>query len=249
MATLALIRHGETVWNREKKFTGWTDVELTGKGVQEVREAGRILKREGYSFDIGFTSFLKRAKDTLRMVLEEMGITGTPVRESWRLNERHYGALQGLNKTEMSEKFGEEQVKKWRREYAIQPPPLDITDKRHPIHDSLYRNVDRSLLPSTESLKDTVARVVPYWNSDIAPALKSGKKVIVSASGNSLRALVKFLDGISDEAIVEFNIPTGVPLVYELDENLRPVRHFFLGDPEEIRKKIEAVADQAKVGK
>src|SRR3989338_1621790 len=245
MHKLVLIRHGETVWNKENKFTGWTDVELTEKGISEVHEAGKILRKEGYSFDSGFTSVLRRAKETLRIILEEMELD-IPFKEDWHLNERHYGALQGLNKAEMSAKYGEEKVKKWRRGYATPPPPLDISDKRHPSHDPLYKDIDRKLLPSSESLKDTVTRVVPYWKGDIAPAIKSGKKVIVSASGNSLRALVKHLDGISDEEIVGFNIPTGVPFVYELDDALKPVRHYFLGDQEEIRKKIESVANQAK---
>jgi 2,3-bisphosphoglycerate-dependent phosphoglycerate mutase len=243
---LVLIRHGETTWNKENKFTGWTDVDLSEKGLKEVHEAGKVLNREGYSFDQGFTSFLKRAKETLRITLKEMGLSKVPVQESWRLNERHYGALQGLNKAEMSAKFGEEQVKKWRRGYATPPPPLELKDLRHPLHDPLYKDIDRKHLPSSESLKDTVARVVPYWESEIAPAVRLGKKVIVSASGNSLRALVKFLDNVPEEEIVEYNIPTAVPLVYELDKNLKPIRHYFLGDQEEIRRKIESVANQAK---
>ncbi len=249
MHTLVLIRHGETVWNKENKFTGWTDVGLSEKGVQEVHEAGRILKDEGYAFDVGFTSVLKRAKETLRIILQEMGIRDIAVKESWRLNERHYGALQGLNKAETTAKYGDEQVKKWRRGYATPPPPLDVLDKRHPSHDPRYKDIDPKLLPSSESLKDTVARVVPYWESDIVPALNAKKKVIVSASGNSLRALVKYLDNVSDDEIVEFNIPTGIPLIYELDKDLKPIRHYFLGNQEEIQKKIDAVANQAKAKK
>ncbi len=249
MHTIVLIRHGESVWNKENRFTGWTDVGLTEKGIEEGRLAGRTLKKEGFSFDVAFTSFLKRASETLDLILKEMNLEKIAIYRSWKLNERHYGALQGLNKSEMTEKYGEEQVKKWRRGYATSSPRLDIDDPRHPIHDPVYRDVDKKSLPSSESLKDTVARTVPYWNNEIAPLIKKGKKIVISASGNSLRALVKFLDDVPENEIVELNIPTGVPLVYELDEDLKPIRHYFLGDQDEIRKKIEAVVNQAKAKK
>lgn len=248
MVRIVLLRHGESVWNKENRFTGWTDVDLTEKGVQEAKESGQTLRKEGYKFNVVFTNVLKRATKTTKIVLNEMNLE-IPVHESWRLNERHYGALQGLNKSEMAAKFGEEQVLKWRRSYDIRPPALKEDDKRYPGNDQKYKGLDRKDLPLTESLKDTVARVLPYWENAIKPELKSGKKVLVSASGNSLRALVKIIDNIPNEEIVHFNIPTGTPLVYELDESFKAVKHYFLGDPEEIRKKIEAVAAQGKAKK
>jgi 2,3-bisphosphoglycerate-dependent phosphoglycerate mutase len=248
MTKLVLLRHGESTWNKENRFTGWTDVDLTEKGVQEARESGQILKKEGYTFDVVFTNVLKRAIKTTKIVLKEINLD-IPVHESWRLNERHYGALQGLNKAEMAAKFGEEQVLKWRRSYDIRPPALTKDDERYPGNDPKYAGLDKKNLPLTESLKDTVARVLPYWENTIKPELKSGKKVLISASGNSLRALVKIIDNIPNEEIVHFNIPTGVPLVYELDNNFNAVKHYFLGDPEEIRKKMEAVAAQGKAKK
>ena len=248
MVRIVLLRHGESVWNKENRFTGWTDVDLTEKGVQEAKEAGQTLRKEGYIFDVVFTNMLERAAKTTKIVLKEMNLE-IPVYESWRLNERHYGALQGLNKSEMAAKFGEEQVLKWRRSYDIRPPALTEDDKRYPGNDPKYTELDRKDLPLTESLKDTVARVLPYWENAIKPELKSGKKVLVSASGNSLRALVKIIDDMPDEEIVNFNIPTGTPLAYELDEKFNAVKHYFLGDQEEIRKKMEAVAAQGKAKK
>jgi len=249
MIKLALLRHGQSTWNRENRFTGWTDVPLTEQGIEEAKEAGRILKKEGYSFDIIFTSVLKRAIDTTNIVVMEMGLKGVQIFNAWQLNERHYGALQGLNKAEMAAKYGEEQVLKWGRSYGIRPPALIRTDKRWPGNDSLYRDLDKKSLPLTESLKDTVKRVAPYWQKEILPALKNGKKILVSASGNSLRALVKYIDNVPDNEIVEFNIPTGIPLVYELDDDLEPIRHYFLGDRKEIEKKIREVAAQGKAKK
>ena len=246
MIKVVLLRHGESTWNKENRFTGWTDVPLTEGGRDEAKESGQTLKKEGYAFDVVFTNILKRATETTKIVLEEMDLTGIKVHESWRLNERHYGALQGLNKAEMAAKFGEEQVLKWRRSYDIRPPALTKDDERYSGNDPLYRDLDKKYIPLAESLKDCVNRVRPYWNEEIMPALKAGKKVLVSASGNSLRALVKIIDKISDEKIISFNIPTGVPLVYELDNKLKPIKHYFLGDPEEIKKKIEAVAGQGK---
>lgn len=245
---LVLLRHGESTWNRENRFTGWTDVDLTEKGVEEAKEAGQTLKKEGYTFDLVFTNVLLRATKTTDIVLGEMELT-IPIEKSWRLNERHYGALQGLNKKDMAEKYGEEQVLKWRRSYDIRPPSLTEDDERYSGNDTLYKDLDKKDIPLTESLKDCVNRFVPYWEESIASALKAGKKVLVSASGNSLRALVKHIDNVPDEEIVHFNIPTGVPLVYELDDNLKPIKHYFLGDPEEIKKKMEAVAAQGKVKK
>lgn len=248
MIKLVLLRHGESTWNKENRFTGWTDVPLTDKGIEEAKKAGRALKKKGFKFDVVFTSVLKRATATTVIVLKEMGLK-PKIEKTWRLNERHYGALQGLNKAEMAAKYGEEQVLKWRRSYDIRPPALDKKDKRWPGNDSKYKGLDEKYLPLTESLKDTVKRVMPYWNKKIMPALKKGKKVLVSASGNSLRALVKHIDNIPDKDIVEFNIPTGVPLVYELDNNLKPIKHHFLGDPKEIEAKIAAVAAQGKAKK
>lgn len=246
MYKIVLLRHGESVWNKENRFTGWTDVDLSEKGIEEARNAGRVLKQEGYTFDLAFTSTLKRAIRTLWLATDEMDLLWIPVIKSYTLNERHYGALQGLNKAEMAAKHGEEQVKIWRRSYDVPPPALDENDPRHPRFDVRYKDVDPKLLPATESLKDTVARVVPYWESTIAPEIKNGKKIIIAAHGNSLRALVKYLDNISDKDILELNIPTGIPLVYELDANLRAIQHYYLGDQEAIRKAMESVANQGK---
>jgi len=243
---LVLVRHGQSVWNLENRFTGWTDVGLTEQGVQEAINAGRMLLDQGYQFDIAFTSVLKRAIKTLWIILEEMNLEWLPVINAWQLNERHYGALQGLNKAEMAVKYGEAQVKLWRRSYDVPPPALDWDDPRHPRFDPRYASLTREQLPSCESLKDTVNRMLPYWFSTIAPTIKSGKRVLISAHGNSLRALVKYLDNISDEEIVELNIPTGIPLVYELDEELKPITHYYLADEETVRKAAEAVAAQGK---
>ncbi len=245
MHKLVLLRHGESTWNKENRFTGWTDVDLTEKGREEAALAGRQLKAEGLAFDLVFTSLLKRAIRTCNIALDELDQLWLPVERSWRLNERHYGALQGLNKAETAAKHGEDQVKIWRRAYAIAPPPLTPDDPRHPSRDPRYAGVPPGDLPLTESLKDTVARFLPYWHASIAPQITAGKRVLIAAHGNSLRALVKFLDGVSDEAIVELNIPTGIPLVYELDVALKPTRHYYLGDPEAARKAADAVARQA----
>lgn len=249
MIKLVLLRHGQSIWNLENKFTGWTDVDLSDQGIQEARTAGKVLKAEGYSFDVTYTSVLKRSIRTLWIVLDEMDLMWIPIHCSWKLNERHYGALQGLNKREITEKYGPEQVQKWRRSYAIQPPALDKTDHRHPRFDPRYADLKEEELPDTESLKDTLNRVLPYWHETIAPTLKEGKKVLISAHGNSLRALVKYFDNISDEEIVELNIPTGFPLVYELDDNLKAMNHYYLGEEEEIKKATESVAKQASVEK
>ena len=243
---LVLIRHGESTWNLENRFTGWTDVGLTEKGVMEAHTGGKSLKEQGFQFDIAFTSVLRRAIKTLWIVLEEMGLEWIPVVRAWQLNERHYGALQGLNKAEMAVKFGEEQVKIWRRSYDVPPPALEINDERHPRFDPRYAGLTAEELPASECLKDTVARMLPYWHNTIAPAIKSGKRVLVVAHGNSLRALVKYLDNVSDEEIVGLNIPTGMPLVYELDADLKPVTHYYLADEEAVRKAAEAVANQGK---
>jgi len=245
MHKLVLLRHGESTWNKENRFTGWTDVDLTDKGREEARAAGRLLKDGGYAFDLVFTSLLIRAIRTANITLDELDQLWLPVQRSWRLNERHYGALQGLNKAETAARHGEDQVKIWRRAYAIAPPPLTADDPRHPSRDRRYHDVPPSQLPLTESLKDTVARFLPYWNDAIAPQIRAGKHVLIAAHGNSLRALVKYLDTISDEEIVELNIPTGIPLVYELDDHLKPIRHYYLGDQEAARKAAEAVARQA----
>ena len=245
MHKLVLLRHGESTWNKENRFTGWTDVDLTDKGRDEARAAGQLLKAGGYEFDIVFTSLLTRAIRTANIALDELEQSWLPVERSWRLNERHYGALQGLNKAETAAKHGEDQVKIWRRAYAIAPPPLTADDPRHPSRDRRYHDVPASQLPLTESLKDTVARFLPYWNDAIAPQIRAGQHVLVAAHGNSLRALVKYLDTISDEQIVELNIPTGIPLIYELDDDLTPLRHYYLGDQEAARKAAEAVARQA----
>jgi 2,3-bisphosphoglycerate-dependent phosphoglycerate mutase len=245
--TLVLLRHGQSTWNLENRFTGWTDVGLTVKGENEALRGAQLLMENGYTFDIAYTSVLKRAIKTLWIVMEAMDLEWLPVYRAWELNERHYGALQGLNKGEMAVKFGEEQVKIWRRSYDIPPPELDINDERHPRFDRRYSDVSPETLPKCESLKDTVDRMLPYWHQTIAPIVKSGQRVLISAHGNSLRALVKYLDDISETDIVELNIPTGVPLIYELDENLKPIRSFYLGDPEEIKKAAQAVAMQGKV--
>ncbi len=249
MNKLVLLRHGESIWNKENKFTGWTDVVLTEKGEQEAREAGKILKQEGYVFDIVYCSVLQRAMQTMDIALKELGQDDVPIEYSWRLNERHYGALQGLNKAETAAKHGEDQVKIWRRSYDIPPPPLDRTDKRFPGNDPLYKDVPEEKLPVTECLKDTVERFLPYWEQTIIPVIKRGKKVLIVAHGNSLRALVKYLDNISDENIVGMNIPTGMPLVYELDDDLRPIKNYYLGDEEAVKKAMDAVAAQGKAKK
>ena len=246
MTKLVLVRHGESTWNKENRFTGWTDVDLSEKGRQEALDGGGVLKSEGYTFDVAYTSVLKRAIRTLWMVLDEMDLMWIPVHRSWRLNERHYGALQGLNKAETAAKFGEQQVKIWRRSYDIQPPALTPDDERFPGRDPRYRDISQEELPLTECLKDTVARFLPLWHETIAPAIQQGQKVLIAAHGNSLRALVKYLDGIPEEAIVELNIPTGMPLVYELDEHLQPVNRYYLGDPEKVKAAMDAVAAQGK---
>jgi 2,3-bisphosphoglycerate-dependent phosphoglycerate mutase len=246
MFTVVLLRHGESTWNRENRFTGWTDVGLSEKGVAEAHEAARALLRDGYTFDVAYTSVLKRAIKTLWIVLEDMDLMWIPVIRSWRLNERHYGALQGLNKAETAARHGEDQVKIWRRSYAVPPPPLTPDDERHPGRDPRYGGVPPAELPLTESLKDTVARFLPYWNDTIAPAVRSGQRVLIAAHGNSLRALVKHLDDVTEKDIVELNIPTGIPLVYQLDRNLRPVKHFYLGDPAAVAAAQAAVAKQGK---
>jgi 2,3-bisphosphoglycerate-dependent phosphoglycerate mutase len=248
MIRLVLLRHGESTWNKENRFTGWTDVDLTPKGVGEAQEAGRLLKEGGYSFDVAHTSLLKRAIRTLWLTLDGLDQMWLPVHKTWRLNERHYGALQGLNKAETAAKFGDAQVKIWRRSYADPPPALTPDDPRHPARDARYASLDEADLPLTESLKDTVARFLPYWHSTIVPEVAAGKRVLIAAHGNSLRALVKHLDGMSEAEIVELNIPTGVPLVYELDGDLKPVGHHYLGDPEAVRKAAEAVARQGQRG-
>jgi 2,3-bisphosphoglycerate-dependent phosphoglycerate mutase len=245
MYRVVLLRHGESTWNRENRFTGWVDVDLSDKGLDEARAAGRLLKAEGFGFDVAYSSLLKRAIRTLWIVQDELDLLWLPVHRSWRLNERHYGALQGLNKAETAAKHGEAQVKVWRRSYDIPPPPLTADDPLFPGHDPRYAGVPAASLPLTECLKDTVERFLPYWHETIAPAIRGGQRVIVAAHGNSLRALVKYLDGISDADIVELNIPTGIPLVYELDADLRPIRHYYLGDAEAALRAADAVARQA----
>ncbi|MFP4329433.1 MAG: 2,3-diphosphoglycerate-dependent phosphoglycerate mutase [Alkalispirochaetaceae bacterium] len=246
MYKVVLLRHGESVWNKENRFTGWTDVDLSEKGVEEARSAGQILKAEGFTFDLAFTSVLKRAIKTLNLALEEMELLWIPVIKNWRLNERHYGALQGLNKAETAERHGKDQVHLWRRSYDVPPPALEEKDERFPGRDPRYSDLADGELPRTECLKDTVDRFLPYWHEEIGPTIKSGKRVVVAAHGNSLRALVKYLDNISDDEIPGLNIPTGVPLVYELDGDLKPIKHYYLGDPEAVEKAAEAVANQAK---
>jgi 2,3-bisphosphoglycerate-dependent phosphoglycerate mutase len=246
MYKIVLLRHGESTWNQENRFTGWTDVDLTEKGRAEAVAAGQLLKKEGFRFDLAFTSVLKRANKTLNVVLEELDQLWIPVEHSWRLNERHYGALQGLNKAETAAKYGDAQVKVWRRAYDTPPPPLPDGDPRIDADDPRYADIPAGQFPRTECLKDTVARFVPYWLETIAPTVKTGKRVIIAAHGNSLRALIKYLDNVSDADIVELNIPTAQPLVYELDADLKPIKHYYLGDPEAIKKAMEAVANQGK---
>ena len=245
---LVLLRHGESVWNKENRFTGWTDVDLSEQGQKEAREAGRLMAAEKFEFDVAFTSVLKRAIRTEWIALDEMDQLWIPEQKSWRLNERHYGALQGLNKAETAARHGEAQVKIWRRSYDIPPPPLEADDPRHPGNDRRYTNLSREELPLTESLKETVARFLPYWHERIAPDIKAGKRVLIAAHGNSLRALVKYLDNVSEQEIVELNIPTGIPLVYLLNEELRPLQKYYLGDPEVAKKAAAAVANQGKAG-
>jgi 2,3-bisphosphoglycerate-dependent phosphoglycerate mutase len=246
MYKLVLLRHGESEWNKENRFTGWTDVDLSEKGKQEAKKAGQLMKEAGLDFDIAYTSVLKRAIRTLNLATDEMDLLWIPVIKSWRLNERHYGALQGLNKAETAAKYGNEQVHIWRRSYDIQPPELSKDDERFPGHDRRYSDMDKKDLPLTECLQDTVARFLPFWHETIAPTILAGKRVLIAAHGNSLRALVKYLDAIPDDEIAELNIPTGVPLVYELDKDLKPIKHYYLGDPEEVKKLAEAVANQGK---
>ncbi len=245
MRQVVLLRHGESAWNKENLFTGWTDVDLSERGREEATEAGRILKEKGFSFDIAFTSVLKRAIRTLWIVLDGMDLMWIPVYRDWRLNERHYGALQGLNKAETAAKYGDAQVKIWRRSYDVRPPALEAEDPRHPKLDPRYSGIAAERLPSTECLKDTVDRFLPAWRDRIAPEIGAGKRVLITAHGNSLRALVKYLDGVSDQDIVELNIPTGIPLVYDLDDGLKPIRHYYLGDESKIEEAARAVAGQA----
>ena len=244
MYQLVLVRHGESTWNKENRFTGWTDVDLSEKGVAEAQECGEVLKREGYQFDMVYTSVLRRAIKTANIALDVMDLLWLPVERTWRLNERHYGALQGLNKAETAAKFGDEQVKIWRRSYDTPPPALTPDDERYPGHEARYASIPKQELPLTECLKDTVARFLPYWRQTIAPTIKSGKRVVIFAHGNSLRALVKYLDNVSDADILELNIPTGMPLVYELDADLKPLKSYYLGDPEKVKAAMEAVAKQ-----
>ncbi|MEW6285847.1 MAG: 2,3-diphosphoglycerate-dependent phosphoglycerate mutase [Chloroflexota bacterium] len=246
MYKLVLVRHGQSIWNLENRFTGWTDVGLTDLGRAEAQEAGKLLKQEGFVFDAAYTSVLRRAIHTLWIILQEMNLEWIPVTNAWQLNERHYGALQGLNKAEMAKKFGEEQVKIWRRSYDVPPPPLDWNDERHPRFDPRYASLPPEQLPATESLKITLERVLPYWHSTLVPAIQSGKRLLVVAHGNSIRALVKYLDNISDADITELNIPTGLPLLYELGADMKPLKSYYLGDPEEAARKAAAVANQGK---
>lgn len=246
MMKLVLLRHGESTWNQENRFTGWHDVDLSAKGLAEAKEGGQVMKKEGYTFDLAYTSTLKRAIRTQWIALDEMDLLWVPVIRNWRLNERHYGALQGLNKAETQKKYGEEQVTLWRRSYDVPPPALDKSDERFPGHDRRYADLKPDELPLTESLKETVARFVPYYESEIKPKIKAGKRVLITAHGNSLRALVKHLDNLSEAEIIKLNIPTGTPLVYELDDNLKPIKHYYLGDQEKIKAAIEGVANQTK---
>lgn len=246
MKKIVLLRHGESTWNKENRFTGWTDVDLTPKGIQEAQNAGQLLREHGFAFDIAYTSVLKRAIRTLWIVLDEMDQMWIPIQHTWRLNERHYGALQGLNKAETAAQYGDEQVLIWRRSYDVRPPALSIDDERYAGADPRYRNLTQNDIPLTECLKDTVARFLPYWNTVIAPQVQAGKSVIIAAHGNSLRALVKYLDNISDEDILNCNIPTGVPLVYELDDNMKPIQSYYLGNLTEIQEAMEIVANQGK---
>ena len=249
MHRLVLLRHGESTWNKENLFTGWTDVDLSENGVQEAKEGGRVLKEQGYMFDIAVTSVLKRAIRTLWFVMDEMDLMWIPVVRDWRLNERHYGALQGLNKAQTAEKYGEKQVHIWRRSYDIRPPVLEETDPRNPARDPRYKELKKDQIPLSECLKDTVNRFLPCWHDVIAPAVRAGKRVLIAAHGNSLRALVKYLDNIPDDVIPDVNIPTGMPLVYELEDDLKPIRHDYLGDPQKVHNAMQAVANQAKVKK
>ncbi|MEX1045773.1 MAG: 2,3-diphosphoglycerate-dependent phosphoglycerate mutase [Chthoniobacterales bacterium] len=246
MHKLVLLRHGESTWNKENRFTGWTDVDLTEQGRKEAKVAGEVLKKDGYSFDLAYCSVLKRALRTLWIVLDQLDELWIPVEKTWRLNERHYGGLQGLNKSETAAKYGEDQVLVWRRSYDVPPPPLEKSDERYPGHDPRYTDVPAAELPLTECLKDTVDRFLPYWHEVIAPQVKAGRKVVITAHGNSLRALVKYLDNLSEEEVLKLNIPTGVPLVYELDADLKPLRHYYLGDQEAIAAAMAAVASQGK---
>jgi len=249
MFSIVLLRHGESTWNKENRFTGWTDVDLSEKGREEAERSARLLADAGFSFDLCHTSMLRRAIRTLWIVLDTMDLMYLPVHHSWRLNERHYGALQGLDKRETTEKYGKEQVLLWRRGYAVRPPALSEDDPRHPRFDPRYTGMGPEALPATESLADTLARVVPYWNGAIAPEVRAGKRILIAAHGNSIRALVKYLDNVPDDEITVLNIPTGFPLVYELDNNLHPIRHYYLGDPDEIRRATASVADQATAKK
>jgi len=249
MIRVLLLRHGESEWNKSNQFTGWTDVDLTEEGRKQAKQAGEILRQEGYTFDVAYTSVLKRAIRTLWIALDELDLMWIPVHRSWRLNERHYGGLQGLNKAETAAKYGDDQVKIWRRSYDIPPPALEKDDERYPGRDPRYAELSAAELPTTECLKDTVERFLPYWHEVIAPTVKSGKKVIIAAHGNSLRALVKYLDHVSDTDILELNIPTGVPLVYELDDNLNPIKHYYLGDQAAIEAAMQSVANQGKAAK
>jgi len=248
MKTLVLLRHGQSTWNQENRFTGWMDVPLSPLGIEEARAAGCLLRDEKYSFDFAFTSVLKRAIKTLWLTLEELDLMWIPVQNTWLLNERHYGALQGLNKKETVERHGEAQVKIWRRSYSTPPEPLTLDDPRAPHRDPRYAAIDPTILPLTESLKDTVARVLPYWEKEIAPMVRSGRRVLIASHGNSLRALVKHLDRISDDEIAELNIPTGIPLVYHLEDDLTPIKRFYLGDQDAISRAAQAVADQTRKG-
>jgi 2,3-bisphosphoglycerate-dependent phosphoglycerate mutase len=246
MHKLVLVRHGESTWNKENRFTGWTDVDLSERGVEEAHEAGRTLREQAYVFDVAFTSVLKRAIRTLWIMLDELDQMWIPVHNHWRLNERHYGALQGLNKAEMASKYGEKQVLLWRRSYDVRPPALEKNDERYPGSDPRYKDLDENEVPLCESLKDTVDRFLPYWHETLAPTIASGRRLLVSAHGNSLRALVKYLDNLSEEAVVSLNIPTGIPLIYELSDDLKPIKHYYLGDEQKIREAIESVAAQGR---
>ncbi len=246
MIKLVFLRHGESEWNKENRFTGWTDVDLSDRGVSEAHFAAELLKKDGYTFDLTFTSYLKRSIKTLWIVLEDLDMMWLPEYKTWRLNERHYGALQGLNKAETAKKFGEEQVNLWRRSYNIPPPPLTPDDPRNSAFDEKYRELDKNEIPLTEALKDTVKRVIPYWENTITPLVKQQKRILISAHGNSIRALVKYLDNISDSEIPYLNIPTGIPLVYEFDEGIKPVKHYYLADEKTVQKAIERVASQLK---
>lgn len=248
MSKLVMVRHGQSIWNLENRFTGWTDVGLTPQGREEARSAGKVLRDGGYSFDLAITSVLKRAIHTLWIMLEELGLEWIAVVNAWQLNERHYGALQGLNKAETAQKYGEAKVKQWRRSFDVLPPALAADDERHPRFDPRYASLPPAALPATESLKITMERVLPYWHTTLAPQIQAGRKIVVAAHGNSMRALIKHLDEIPDSEITELNIPTGIPLVYEFDEGMRPVKHYYLGDPETARKAAEAIANQGKAG-